>query len=632
LAALLAVTLFSPQVALAADEECDLASPIFASPAHNLCVPAIGTTTEFVLDGFDSEWTPGIFYDHTEYFGGGFQQARVRVSRKARGIDKSDLFLFFEATGDAVAAGLDEIRIGLNPGTTSGNSTLIKIHPFNVMPTLFKDTFTFNSATGWSSAGSGDAWMPAGNVAVRQDVPSGTWFAEIKISLDAIPVNPITTPDFRLYLEMFANDGVTTIDYQWPAQYGFLDQHDFICSNPSRWHPMSFTTGAGGNCPHPDVNIAGGLYSCDAIYVLRNGLKSREIAINQNNEFHVDVTNPGPGNAPDMQVYLTLMSLGISTSPLAMNYSHTDAAIVNFFDDRYGSWMVATDSLDTGTPKPPTLFSVNAGLTNTAARFTWRPADETRFGDPSAFVDGHKCTAAFVNFKDDPNFANNFSNCNTSIVLCPSGEICAMAFTIGQFYPYLRPIDGARVRFTINAINEPFEGWFKRTQFKIAGSGTKQIRENLFELPVPEKKDVPLKLSITPPRTKDAPPNYGTRPSTPSAQAVQKGGSDPIKDRNARLRKIYGDRPLIVLEGLVPTSFETGLTPRSREQLYAPSAYVAFAIDNAPAGQPGGPKKGCGKSGAKKFTYSSLFILIGLTFAWRRSRARRKNDGTRRKG
>jgi hypothetical protein len=61
-------------------------------------------------------------------------------------------------------------------------------------------------------------------------------------------------------------------------------------------------------------------------------------------------------------------------------------------------------------------------------------------------------------------------------------------------------------------------------------------------------------------------------------------------------------------------------------------ANVAFAIDNAPAGQPGGPKKGCGKSGAKKFTYSSLFILIGLTFAWRRSRARRKNDGTRKKG
>jgi hypothetical protein len=305
--------------------------------------------------------------------------------------------------------------------------------------------------------------------------------------------------------------------------------------------------------------------------------------------------------------------------------------------------MTATDSLDTGTPKPPTLFSVNSATTDTGSRFSWRPSDETRFGDPANFVASHKCTAAFVNYKDDPNFANNFSYCNTSIVACPTGEICAMAFAIGQFYPYLAPVDLARMRFTISAINEPFPGWLKRTQFKIEGEGLKQIRENLFEMPVPAKRDVPVKLSIVaPPLTqgavqRDEGEGLGLVPSAHAAAvaptaAAQKGGSDPIKDRNERLKKIYGDRPLIVLEGLVPTAFETGLTPRSREQLYAPSAYVAFAIDPgagigpAATATPRAGGGGCGKSGSGAFMYSSLFMLVGLTLVWRRSRRRTRKE------
>ena len=64
------------------------------------------------------------------------------------------------------------------------------------------------------------------------------------------------------------------------------------CANPERDHPMSFATGAGGNCPHQDLNIANGAYSCGDVYILRNGVKSTEIAINQVNEFHADVSNP----------------------------------------------------------------------------------------------------------------------------------------------------------------------------------------------------------------------------------------------------------------------------------------------------------------------------------------------------
>src|SRR5438876_747562 len=115
---LVSCSLVQPYTALAADEECDttMTGHIFNSPAEDLCVSAIGTTSNYTLDGFDGDWVNGNFYDHMEYFGGGTQTARVRVSRKAVGINKSDLYLFFEAHGDAVATGLDEIRIGLNPG------------------------------------------------------------------------------------------------------------------------------------------------------------------------------------------------------------------------------------------------------------------------------------------------------------------------------------------------------------------------------------------------------------------------------------------------------------------------------------------------------------------------------------
>jgi hypothetical protein len=581
----LAAAMFMPLPARAADEECDAMSMKFASPADNLCVPAIASNINFVINGIDAEWTNGIFYDHAENWGGLDKQARLRISRKATGINKSDLFLFFNVTGDTLATGLDEIRIGLNPGTDPAKSILIKIHPNPIGPTLPKETFTFDAGMHkWVSAGNGNAWMPAANVATVTSVNAGTWTTEVKISLDAIPTNPITGADFRLHAELFADDGVQTINYQWPPQYNYVGLHDFICANPERDHPMSFATGSGGNCPHQDLNIANGAYSCGDVYILRNGVKSTEIAINQINEFHADVSNPGPGTAPDAEVYLTLLQLGTSTAPIAANFDNTNATIVNFFNSKYGAWMTATDKLDSGTPKPPTPFNVPVPI-ETGARFKWKPADETRFGDPAKFVGTHKCTAAFVNFKDDPNFANNFSFCNTSVVACPTGQLCAMALWIGQAYPYIQPKDGKPARLAVSVINAPFAGWLKAAKLTMEGSGAERIRENVFEIHVPERREVPVRLSMTIPRVAEAlHPSVVPAAFMASPEPIKppRGrGSDPIKERSVRLAKIYGNRPLLVVQNFVPISYETGLN-QNRNQLFAPTSYVAFAINTKP--------------------------------------------------
>ncbi|MGB8508495.1 MAG: hypothetical protein WCD76_08815, partial [Pyrinomonadaceae bacterium] len=555
---LLTAMLLSQSVAvLAVDEECDTNSPVLTSPANDLCVPAIGGN--FTIDAFDTEWSAGNFYEHSEYAGGGVQQARVRVSRKATGVNKSDLFLFFYVTGDAVQTGLDEIRIGLNPGTTPANSTLIKLHPSPINGTLPKETLTFNAGAGtWNTAGSGDAWMPPANVSVRSVPASASWFAEVKISLDKIPTNPITGASFRLYLELIADDNVTPISYQWPAEY-VAGEHNFICANPARWQPMSFGT----NC-FPDLSIANGLYSCDAIYVLRNGAKSTEIAVGQQNEFHADVTNGGSAVANGVVVYMASLKTGISAGPVSMNYDFADPTITQFFNERFGPWLTPVDKLDTGTPKPPTPFNVNGGATETGARFNWKPTDEARFGTAADFIGTHKCTAAFVNFKDDPNFGNNISYCNTSIVACPTGQVCAMAFQMGQSFAFGHQGAEAVSRIVISGLNTTPD-WFKRAELRIDGQGIERIGDHTYQLRVPQRGDVPVQLAINTPRvtgqnhTSLMPEVFAQSPPSTDKPPTgdNKGGSDIVKERDERLHKMYGNRPIILVEGLSQAFFET---------------------------------------------------------------------------
>lgn len=597
LAVLSLLTVLCPPAVMAIDEECDPASTIYNSPADNLCVPAIATTQNYTIDAHDNDWVTGNYYDPnpSDWQAGMTQSARLRISRKATGIGKSDLYLFLEAHGDNLTTLNDEIRIGLNPGTDPANNTLIKIHPFTgaALTTLTRDVYNYNpGTTTWSQIS--NAWLPIpADIVARNDAPTASWYVEIKIPLDQIPNHPITSTDFRLYVQITADDNVNAITYQWPEEYEAPSNNN-ICVNPQRWHPMSF----GGGCA-PDLNIANGVYSCSAIYVLRNGAKSSEIGIHEVNEFHADVTNPDTTkDAPNAQVYLTLLQLGISTGPLAMNYDNTDPIITNWFKEKYGTWMLAIDRLDHGTPKPPTPYTAVHNSTNTAARFNWKPADETRFGLINNFVGDHKCTAAFVNFKDDPNFDNNFSYCNTSVVKCPTGEICPLSFHLGSFFAHGHPAGAFQERVIVSALNEPYPGWLSQGTIAVDGRGIKRIGNNTFEIEVPEQGEIPLQFSFTPP---------GGQPRKPGivARSLAVGDGATIHERDDYLKTTYGNMPLVFIEGFAAYAYETGANGEPL-QLYRPTSYVAFAVDTGTKGPPPPPP------GSKR--YELVLPFVGGSF------------------
>jgi hypothetical protein len=550
---------------LGLDEECDTGISL-DSVADRLCVPAIALEDDYVIDGNSSDWQAGNYYSFIEYAGPGNGDTTVLVSHKKREFDKADLYLFFEvASGDAVGTFNDEIRIGLNPGTTATDNTLIKIRPWDGFAI---EVFTFNGSN-WVS--SSNAWM-VGNVAFTEDALTESWRVEVKIPLEQAPA-PITGTDFRLYLELIKDDGVMPVDFMWPPHYvGGL--HNYICNNPTRWHPMSF----GSEC-FPDLHIANGLYSCDAIYILKNNVKTKEIEVNHSNDFHADVTNShATDNATDVQVYMTLLQLGISTAPLAMNYDHTDTNITNWFEQKWGTWLLATDHLDTGTPKPPASFTVNASSTETGSRFTWIPADETRFGTPAQMVGSHKCTAAFVDFKDDPNMENNLSYCNTSIVDSASGNM-PMPFWMGPYFPHNNlPAGSYNQKLKVTALNEPYDGWFKGAKYTIRGEGVevKQLGPGLFEAPVPEKGNNALILNITLPQADTGDDNYDNYDL--KRKSTAKSAKSALVDSEQRLKEIYGNRPIVLIEGYAPAGYTTR-AGRNKNQLYRITAYAAFAFN-----------------------------------------------------
>ena len=142
--------------------------------------------------------------------------------------------------------------------------------------------------------------------------------------------------------------------------------------------------------------------------------------------------------------------------------------------------------------------------------------------------------------------------------------------------------------FNINNVNKRLAnllGWLKAAKLTMEGAGAERIRENVFEIHVPERREVPVRLSMTIPRVAE-----GVHPSvvpaafmaSPEPIKPPRGrGSDPIKERNARLAKIYGNRPLLIVQNFVPFAYETGLN-NGRNQLFAPTSYVAFAINTKP--------------------------------------------------
>jgi hypothetical protein len=603
--------------ALAQDEECDI--NIDHSTTNPLCVPSIAIEDDYALDGDKVDWLTDNRYAFGNFLGTG-HNAQVLVSHKKRSFTEVDLFLFFETHDDAVPTFSDEIRIGLNSANNPNKNILIKIFPWK--PTLSSsytvEVYNYNGGTNtWNPIST--AWLPAGNIFPYKNEVTEYWSLEMKIPLDAIPTHPLTGADFRLYLELHVDDGMSTVTYPWPTHYVF-GEHNYICTNPQRWYPMSFGT----DC-YPDLHIANGLYSCDAIYILRNGVKSKEIVVNQENEFHADVTYiPNTQglekDATDVQVYMTLLKLGISSAPIAMNYDHTDVNVKNWFEKQWGTWLLATDQLDTGYPKPPDTFTINStNSPNPDWRFKWRPSDETSFGDQAGMVGSHKCAAAFVYYKDDPNMSNNFSYCNTTIVDCPSGEVCSLPFWAGPYFAYAHPPGEYYQRFQISGFNEPYEGWFEQADVQITGQGVKQIDRYIFNVPVPRDTMVGLNFIIKtpkPPRT-----GYIKKSALLDLSPLQQSSRDPARDREERLRRIYDNRPLILIEGFIPSSYKTGAGKDSLVQLYRSTSYVAFALDLQE------PPCACNPTEPLGMLISSLILTVGLTFTGLYVRNKKNKNG-----
>ncbi len=599
----------------AADEECDVALS-YDEVADRLCLPGIALEDDIVIDGDRSDWAADSYYNFSEH-SGLTHQVQAFVSHKKTGFNQNDLYIFFEiGANDATGTFDDEIRIGLNSGTDPDDNVLVVIHPFGGGG-VTTDVYDYDPGTNtWNPAGAG--WLAAADVAVLEDPVSEYWSVEIRLPLHSAP-NPITGNDFRLYMETHVDDTQAVIVYPWPPHYVF-GAHNYICVNPQRWHPMSF----GEDC-FADLHIANGLYSCDAVYILRDGAKSREIVVDEMNEFHADVTNGDANlNAEDVQVYMTLLQLGTSTAPLAMNYSHTDVNVRNWFEEQWGSWLLATDELDTGSPKPPDTFTVNASSTNTDARFNWRPSDETRFGDPADMIGSHKCTAAFVDYKNDPNMANNFSYCNTQIVDCPEGQVCMMNFWMGNYYAYNHAQGAAAARQLLraSALNTPYAGWFKNAKLQLKGEGIERIKPNVYQIYVPRKGNNKVEFGIAaPPRRRQDLKSWQKRIGQllgipADAHAAGLKPNEIVARRNKRLVEMYGDYPIVIMESLVEAGYKHS-ERQDRVQLYRPTNYVAFVIKpKAEVKPPGGGI--CGRSRKKTMAVAPFVVFFGLFGIYRR--------------
>ncbi len=553
------------------DTACDTGI-LLDSITDRLCIPGSPIDKVYTIDGTrgTGEWEAANYYLFNEYDGSG---ARVYVARKNREFGKTDLYLFFEVSGlDGVPTFDDEVRVGLNPGISNSENTLIKYRPWGSSGAE-TDVFIYD--------GPSDTWgpptvaWPGGDFAHWEDAGSASWAVEMRIPLEDLP-HPITGTDFRLFLELQVDDNVSVITFRWPAHYT-TDDHTYICTNPERWRPMSF----GGDC-FPDLHINNGLYSCDSIYIRRNSAKTSNIYVHEDNKFHADVVNPhGSKNAVNVKVYMTLLKFGTSTEPLAMNYDHTDAAVKNWFEQKWGTWLLAVDHLDHATPNPPTPFDVNASTTNTAERLSWQPADETRFGDPSNMAGSHRCTAAFVDYKNDPNFENNLSYCNTQMVDTLGARRFIHPFWMGPYIPYV-PEPGCPIMLLkLRALNEPYRGWFDRSQFNIRGKDAevRKIAENLYEAPLPPKGNHEMLFTFTMPRD-PGDDGKGIFKKPLAGPAAYNAG----EEMERRLRKIYGNRPIVLIEGLVPAGYKWVKARGKKEKvdLYRIASYAAFAVKLPP--------------------------------------------------
>jgi hypothetical protein len=322
--------------------------------------------------------------------------------------------------------------------------------------------------------------------------------------------------------------------------------------DPLKWRRYSF----GADCA-PDVYINSAWNTCADIYINARDANARKIAIDKVNEFHAVVhgdNDPGAAVAKNVLVYLDISHLGNGDLPYAMNYPHTDSHI---------NWEGAANSLNRATPKPPSPFDVSAASTNDNIRVSWKPSDET----PNPFIDSeHVCVNAYVYYKDDPNFDNNFGQCNMEFVSTVAGRRLTMAFDVGNRFRGFGMNPVGELFIVPAVVNSGGRLTSKNEwQIRLVGEGVKQVSP-LGHLITLLKRGQPQKVEFS--------------FIVPEGISKKTDTLDPrrIGYRSRQItRMFYKDRPLLILKSFVPIRTKD---KEGREMVtLRPGSYIGFAFD-----------------------------------------------------
>lgn len=470
----------------------------------------------------------------------------------------SDLYLVFHAS-DADIDDIARISVALSPSATAtaGRTVVIQPFAFAAPATPAEKNQAVASTTGYQWNGA--AWVAWGlpGTAVSAEAAykqsSRFWSVEVRLHL---PDFGITGPQFYMATRWRSepDPGVFGAVELWtPASAEGTLGADQPTGDPLDWTRYSFGT----NCA-PDVWIASQWNTCADMYINARNADQRKIGIDNVNDFHAvvhgdaDVGQPELGGvtANGVLVYMDITHLGNGDLPWAMNYPHTDANI---------RWEGATNSLATAVPEPPTPFSVAAGATNDDVRVQWKPADEPA----NPFSAGqHVCTNAYVYFKDDPNFDNNFGQCNMQFVQAVAGRQMDFGFGMGSGFRregreqitelvIVPLIVNSGLRLT--AANE--------LGFRLQGEGVKQVDSLTYRVSLPMSGRTSARMSIIVPEKIF---------SAPSSDALARGAERRLT------RQFYGDRPLIILQSFVPVETTVG---RQRITVLRPASYLGLALE-----------------------------------------------------
>lgn len=514
--------------------------------------------------GGPNDWPFSIEHVDTDFNAYLTQRTRITHYRITPPVPptESDLYLVFEAEGVADIDDITMVSFALNEGANPNDNFGFMIKP-TTSPTPLTGSGT-NQTPDSITVYTGSTWTEdptlAGAVDAEfaYDAAAGYWGVEVVVRLPDLGVTGDSfymTTHWRTTAPGLpaASDDWTPWSAAPPAAAANVNM-----PNPD---PMEWTWYSFGTSCAPDVYINSEWNTCTDIYINAQDANARVIGVNNVNEFHAIVhgdihLDPGLGGrtADDVLVYMDISHLGIGGSPWAMNYDHTDANI---------NWEGAGNTLQTTTPVPPAPFSVAPQATNDDVRVSWKPADE----DNNPFADGqHVCVNAYVYYKDDPNFDNNFGQCNMQFVDTVPGRAQFFSLLIGPGFRRIGGLVPNELILVPTVVNSPIplteaNEW----QVELTGEWIEQVGALEYRLRLPEPDYVPKgELSFVVPERK-------------RSDAPERRADGFVSRSDLVTRKYYGNRPLLIVQSFVPIPYtpEKG-TPVT---LLRPGSYAGFAIN-----------------------------------------------------